>query len=78
VLAWRRRWEVVVIGLLILGITLLGGLLLAVPRRNVPLMPLVLTLAACGGAWLSLTVGAWLAEIRGRGREPVRSRVREA
>ena len=78
VLAWRRRWEVVVIGLLILGITLLGGLLLAVPRRNVPLMPLVLTLAACGGAWLSLTVGAWLAEIRGRGREPVGSRVREA
>jgi 4-amino-4-deoxy-L-arabinose transferase-like glycosyltransferase len=78
VLAWRRRWEVVVIGLLILGITLLGGLLLAVPRRNVPLMPLVLTLAACGGAWLSLTVGAWLAEIRGRGREPVRRRIREA
>jgi 4-amino-4-deoxy-L-arabinose transferase-like glycosyltransferase len=78
VLAWRRRWEVVVIGLLILGITLLGGLLLAVPRRNVPLMPLVLTLAACGGAWLLLTVGAWLAEIRGRGREPVRGRVREA
>jgi 4-amino-4-deoxy-L-arabinose transferase-like glycosyltransferase len=78
VLAWRRRWEVVVIGLLILGITLLGGLLLAVPRRNVPLMPLVLTLAACGGAWLSLTVGAWLAELRGRGREPVRGQVREA
>ena len=53
--------------LLILGITVLGGLLLAVPRRNVPLMPLVLTLAACGGAWLSLTVGAWLAERRSRG-----------
>jgi 4-amino-4-deoxy-L-arabinose transferase-like glycosyltransferase len=78
VLAWRRRWEVIVMGLLILGITLLGGLLLAVPRRNVPLMPLVLTLAACGGAWLSLTVAAWLAEIRGRGRGPVRRRVREA
>ena len=45
------------IGLLILGITVLGGLLLAVPRRNVPLMPLVMTLAACGGAWLTLTVG---------------------
>ena len=79
VLALRRRWEVIVIGLLILGITVLGGLLLAVPRRNVPLMPLVMTLAACGGAWLSLTVGAWLAERRSRGR-PVRGRgrVREA
>ena len=54
VLAWRRRWEALVIGLLIVGITVLGGLLLAVPRRNVPLMPLVMTLAACGGAWLSL------------------------
>ena len=77
VLAWRRRWEVIVIGLLILGITVLGGLLLAVPRRNVPLMPLVLTLAACGGAWLSLTVGSWLAERRARGR-PVRGQMREA
>jgi 4-amino-4-deoxy-L-arabinose transferase-like glycosyltransferase len=77
VLAWRRRWEVLVLGLLILGITVLGGLLLAVPRRNVPLMPLVLTLAACGVAWLSLTVGAWLAERRGRSRT-VGRRVREA
>ena len=77
VLAWRRRWEALVIGLLIGGITLLGGLLLAVPRRNVPLMPLVLTLAAVGGAWLWLTAGAWLAERRSRGR-PVRGRVREA
>jgi hypothetical protein len=76
-LAWRRRWEVLVIGLLIAGITVLGGLLLAVPRRNVPLMPLVLTLAACGGAWLALTAGGWLAERRGRGRA-LRRRVREA
>ena len=78
VLAWRRRWEVLVIGLLILGITVLGGLLLAVPRRNVPLIPLVTTLAACGGAWLTLTVGSWLAERRGP-RRPVRGQqVREA
>ena len=77
VLAWRRRWEALVIGLLIGGITVLGGLLLAVPRRNVPLMPLVLTLAAVGGAWLWLTAGAWLAERRAR-RRPVRGRVREA
>jgi hypothetical protein len=66
VLAVRRRWEALVIGLLIAGITLLGGLLLAVPRRNVPLMPLVFALAATGGAWIALTVGGWLAERRGR------------
>ena len=77
-LAWRRRWEVLVIGLLILGITVLGGLLLAVPRRNVPLMPLVVTLAACGGAWLWLTAGSWLAERRGVGRRRMDGRVREA
>jgi len=77
VLAWRRRWEALVLALLIFGITVLGGLLLAVPRRNVPLMPLVMTLAACGGAWVSLTVGTWLAERRSRGR-PVRGRMREA
>jgi 4-amino-4-deoxy-L-arabinose transferase-like glycosyltransferase len=64
VLAWRRRWEVLVIALLIAGITVLGGLLLAVPRRNVPLMPLVMALAATGGAWLTLTAGGWVAARR--------------
>ena len=38
VLAWRRRWEALVLATLIGGITVLGGLLLAVPRRNVLLM----------------------------------------
>jgi hypothetical protein len=64
VLALRRRWEVLVPGLLIVGITVLGGLLLAVPRRNVPLMPLVVTLAAAGAVWLVLIVGGWIAERR--------------
>jgi 4-amino-4-deoxy-L-arabinose transferase-like glycosyltransferase len=44
-LAVRRRWEVVVIALLVLGITVLGGLLLAGTRRNVALMPLVMAVA---------------------------------
>jgi 4-amino-4-deoxy-L-arabinose transferase-like glycosyltransferase len=78
VLAWRRRWEALVIGLLIAGITVLGGLLLAVPRRNVPLIPLVVTLAAVGGAWISLTVGGWVAERRRARRPSARRRVREA
>jgi dolichyl-phosphate-mannose-protein mannosyltransferase len=68
VLARRRRYEALVIGVLIAGITLLGGLLLAVPRRNVPLMPLVLALAASGLVWLSFVVGSWVAERRRLGR----------
>jgi hypothetical protein len=73
VLALRRRWEALVLAVLIGGITVLGGLLLAVPRRNVPLIPLVCALAATGGAWLVLTAHAWLAERRGGGD---RTRVR--
>jgi 4-amino-4-deoxy-L-arabinose transferase-like glycosyltransferase len=44
-LALRRRWEVVVLFLLLAGITVLGGLLLAGTRRNLALMPLVMSLA---------------------------------
>jgi hypothetical protein len=44
-LAVRRRWEVVLLLALLLGITVLGGLLLAGTRRNVALMPLVMALA---------------------------------
>jgi hypothetical protein len=62
VLAVRRRFEAIPLGLVIGGITLLGGLLLAVPRRNVPLMPLVLALAAAGAVWLALVVGGWISE----------------
>jgi hypothetical protein len=64
VLALRRRWEAILLGVLIGGITVLGGLLLAIPRRNVPLMPLVLALAATGGAWLVLGAQSRLAARR--------------
>jgi len=75
VLALRRRWEALLLATLIGGITLLGGLLLAVPRRNVPLMPLVMTLAATGGVWLVLEARSRLAERRrGHGRPGVRGR----
>jgi 4-amino-4-deoxy-L-arabinose transferase-like glycosyltransferase len=41
----RRRWETIPIALLLLGISAIGGLLLAGNRRNLPVMPLVLALA---------------------------------
>ena len=44
-LAIRRRYEVLLIAALLLGITVVGGLLLAGTRRNVALMPLVMALA---------------------------------
>ena len=57
-LAWRRRWEALPIGLLILGITIVGGLLLAVPRRALPLMPFVLAITAVTVVWLGAAVPA--------------------
>jgi MYXO-CTERM domain-containing protein len=54
-LARRRRWEALPVGALIVGISLLGGLLLAGSRRNLPVMPLMLALAgvsvAAAVAW---------------------------
>jgi 4-amino-4-deoxy-L-arabinose transferase-like glycosyltransferase len=50
-MALKRRWEVVVIGLLVLGITAVGGLTLAVPRRALPLMPMVLAFTALPLSW---------------------------
>ncbi|MGH2969651.1 MAG: hypothetical protein ACRDK0_11390, partial [Solirubrobacteraceae bacterium] len=67
-LAWRRRWEALPIGLLVLGITLVGGLLLAVPRRALPLMPFVLALTAVTIVWLAAAVPAWRRAILPRAR----------
>ena len=50
-LAVRRRWELVLLAALLVGVTVVGGLLLAGTRRNVTLMPLVMALA---GMTLSL------------------------
>jgi 4-amino-4-deoxy-L-arabinose transferase-like glycosyltransferase len=45
-LAWRRRWEAVAVGLPIFMVTAIGAATLAPPRRNEILMTLVLPLAA--------------------------------
>jgi 4-amino-4-deoxy-L-arabinose transferase-like glycosyltransferase len=44
-LAVRRRWEFFLLAALLVGVTVIGGLLLAGTRRNVTLMPLVMALA---------------------------------
>jgi 4-amino-4-deoxy-L-arabinose transferase-like glycosyltransferase len=48
VLAVRRRFEALLLGVLILGLTVFSGIVLAAPRRNLALMPLVMTLASTG------------------------------
>ena len=67
-LAWRRRWQALPIGLTILGITLIGGLLLAVPRRALPLMPFVLALTSVAIVWAYAAVAASRAAILPRAR----------
>jgi hypothetical protein len=52
VLAWRRRWETLLLGTIFLAITLLSAVLVASPRRVLVLVPLLAPLAALGCAWL--------------------------
>jgi hypothetical protein len=52
VLAWRRRWEALVLATIILSITALSALLVASPRRVLVTIPLVAALAGAGASWL--------------------------
>jgi 4-amino-4-deoxy-L-arabinose transferase-like glycosyltransferase len=61
VLAWRRRWEALLLGAIFLAITALSALLVASPRRVLVLVPLLGALAGVGLGW------AW-AELRARCR----------
>jgi 4-amino-4-deoxy-L-arabinose transferase-like glycosyltransferase len=63
ILAGRRRWEAIPLAVLLVGISLMGGVLLAGTRRNVPVMPVVLALAGMG----AVAVAAWA---RDRMRRP--------
>jgi len=53
ILAWRRRWEALLIGTIFLAITLVSALLVASPRRVLVLVPLLAALASVGVAWLA-------------------------
>jgi hypothetical protein len=51
-LAWRRRWEALVLATIFLAITALSALLVASPRRVLVMAPLVAALAGVAATWL--------------------------
>jgi 4-amino-4-deoxy-L-arabinose transferase-like glycosyltransferase len=55
-LAWRRRWEALVLATVFLSITALSALLVASPRRVLVLVPLVAACAGVGAVWASEAV----------------------
>ena len=58
ILAWRRRWEALLFGAILLAATAIGALLVASPRRILVLVPLLAPLAATTLTWLA---GRWRA-----------------
>lgn len=52
VLAWRRRWEALVLATTFLSITAISALLVASPRRVLVMIPLVAACAGVGVVWL--------------------------
>jgi hypothetical protein len=52
VLAWRRRWEALVLATIFVSITALSALLVASPRRALVMVPLVAALAGVAATWL--------------------------
>jgi hypothetical protein len=50
-LAWQRRWEALLLGVVLVSVTATGALLVASPRRLLVAMPLVAALAGTGIAW---------------------------
>ena len=51
-LAWRRRWEALVLATIFLAITALSAVLVASPRRVLVMVPLLAALAGVGATWL--------------------------
>ncbi len=57
VLAWQRRWEALLLGVVLLAVTATGALLVASPRRVLVTIPLVAALTGVGIAWASGKIG---------------------
>ena len=53
ILAWRRRWEALLLGAIFLAITAISALLVASPRRALVLVPLLAALSGVTSAWIS-------------------------
>ncbi len=58
ILAWKRRWEALLLVAIFLAITAISALLVASPRRVLVLVPLLAALAAITLAWLADRRGA--------------------
>jgi 4-amino-4-deoxy-L-arabinose transferase-like glycosyltransferase len=55
VLAWRRRWEALLLGVVLIAVTATGALLVASPRRALVTIPVVAALAGVATTWLVRT-----------------------
>jgi 4-amino-4-deoxy-L-arabinose transferase-like glycosyltransferase len=51
VLAWQRRWEALLLGVILLAATATGALLVASPRRVLVMIPVVAALAGTATTW---------------------------
>jgi 4-amino-4-deoxy-L-arabinose transferase-like glycosyltransferase len=51
VLAWRRRWEALLLGVVLVAVAAIAALLVASPRRVLVAIPLIAALAGVGFAW---------------------------
>ncbi|HET7589327.1 MAG TPA: hypothetical protein VFK14_03950 [Solirubrobacterales bacterium] len=58
ILAWRRRWEALLLASIFLAITLISALLVASPRRVLVLVPLLAPLAAVALTYLTASRGS--------------------
>jgi hypothetical protein len=58
-LAWRRRWEALLLGTIFLAITAISALLVASPRRVLVLVPLLAPLTALSITWASSRLASY-------------------
>jgi 4-amino-4-deoxy-L-arabinose transferase-like glycosyltransferase len=55
VLAWQRRWEALLLGVVLVAVTATGALLVASPRRVLVTIPVVAALAGVATTWVVRT-----------------------